>query len=156
MSSPSCISILEKIFNFTVTQYLGSLGEKHKRPDVTTRGLLDAWLRYFEGEFANKTLIEVAVRQTLEIRRRVLPDEHTDILESLNDLDLSYMKLSRYQEAETLFLKAVKSAFHVFGDKHRFTLDFLNSLIELYETWGKPKKTEEWRSKLPETEAVQK
>jgi hypothetical protein len=25
------------------------------------------------------------------------------------------------------------------------------SLIELYETWGKPEKAEEWRAKLPQT-----
>jgi tetratricopeptide (TPR) repeat protein len=28
------------------------------------------------------------------------------------------------------------------------------SLIQLYESWGKPEKAEEWRAKLPQTEAV--
>jgi hypothetical protein len=27
-------------------------------------------------------------------------------------------------------------------------------LIALYEAWGKPEKAEEWRAKLPQTEAV--
>jgi hypothetical protein len=31
----------------------------------------------------------------------------------------------------------------------------LNNLIELYEARGKPKKAEEWREKLPQTEAVE-
>jgi hypothetical protein len=34
-------------------------------------------------------------------------------------------------------------------------LQSLNNLIELYEAWGKPEKAEEWRAKLPETEAVE-
>jgi hypothetical protein len=28
-------------------------------------------------------------------------------------------------------------------------------LLELYEAWGKPKKAEEWRAKLPKTEAAE-
>jgi len=28
-------------------------------------------------------------------------------------------------------------------------------LIDLYETWNKPEKAEEWRAKLPYAEAVQ-
>ena len=31
----------------------------------------------------------------------------------------------------------------------------MNNLIELYETWDKPEKAEEWRAKLPETEAIE-
>ncbi len=133
MSSPCCISILEKIFNFTVTQYLGSLGEEHKIPDVTTRGLLDTWSRNLEGEFANEPLIEVAVRQTLESRRRVLPDEHSDILESVDDLGLLYVKLGRYQEAETLLLEAVEGTRRVFGPDHPHTLESKNDLAVLYK-----------------------
>jgi hypothetical protein len=29
-----------------------------------------------------------------------------------------------------------------------------SSLIQLYEAWDKPEKAEEWRAKLPQTEAV--
>jgi len=32
-------------------------------------------------------------------------------------------------------------------------LEFLNNLIDLYEAWGKPEKADEWRAKLPQTEA---
>jgi len=28
-------------------------------------------------------------------------------------------------------------------------------LIDLYEAWNKPEKAEEWRAKLPQTEAVE-
>ncbi len=116
---------------------------------MTTRGLLDTWSRNLEGEFANEPLIEVAVRQTLESRRRVLPDEHPDILESLNDLGLLYVKLGRHQEAEPLLLQAVEDRRLKLGDEHPNTQKSLNNLIELYEAWGKAEKAAQWRKKLP-------
>lgn len=33
--------------------------------------------------------------------------------------------------------------------------DPINKLVELYEVWRKHEKAEEWRVKLPETEAVE-
>jgi len=33
-------------------------------------------------------------------------------------------------------------------------LESWNNLIELYEAWNKPEKANEWRAKLPQTEAV--
>jgi len=38
--------------------------------------------------------------------------------------------------------------------EHSHTLESRHNLIELYETWGKPERAEQWRAKLPETEAV--
>jgi len=40
------------------------------------------------------------------------------------------------------------------GDTHPHTLESLNNLIDLYEAWNKPEKANEWRAKLPQTEAV--
>ena len=34
-------------------------------------------------------------------------------------------------------------------DTHPHKLESWNNLIDLYEAWGKPKKAEEWRAKLP-------
>jgi len=34
-------------------------------------------------------------------------------------------------------------------------LETWNKLIELYEAWGKPEKAEEWRVRLPQTEAAE-
>jgi hypothetical protein len=41
------------------------------------------------------------------------------------------------------------------GDAHPYTLQSLNNLIGLYEAWDKPEKAEEWRAKLPQTEAIE-
>lgn len=35
------------------------------------------------------------------------------------------------------------------------TLQLWHNLIVLYETWGKPEEAEEWRAKLPKTEAAE-
>ena len=40
------------------------------------------------------------------------------------------------------------------GDTHPHTLDSWNNLIDLYETWGKPEKVDEWRAKLLRTESL--
>jgi pentatricopeptide repeat protein len=34
------------------------------------------------------------------------------------------------------------------GDEHPDTLASWNTLIDLYEAWGKPEKVEEWQRKL--------
>jgi hypothetical protein len=53
-----------------------------------------------------------------------------------------------------LLLAAVDSYRLKLGDKQPRTLQSLNNLVALYETWGKPEKAEQWRAKLPQTEAV--
>jgi hypothetical protein len=37
---------------------------------------------------------------------------------------------------------------------HQQKKEFINNLIDLYEAWGKPEKAEKWRTKLPQTKAV--
>ncbi|MGB2864976.1 MAG: hypothetical protein WBC05_16740 [Sedimentisphaerales bacterium] len=41
-----------------------------------------------------------------------------------------------------------------FEPEHPHTIDILDQLVSLYEAWTKPEKAEEWRAKLPQTEAV--
>jgi len=40
------------------------------------------------------------------------------------------------------------------GDTHPHTLESWNNLIELYEAWGKSELADQWRAKMPQTEAV--
>jgi len=63
---------------------------------------------------------------------------------------------ARYEEAEKLLLEAVEGRCLKLGDNHPHTLESLNNLIDLYEAWNKPEKANEWRAKLPQTEAVRK
>jgi len=55
---------------------------------------------------------------------------------------------------EPLLLKAVEGRRLKLGDEHPHTLESWKNLKNLYEAWGKPVKAEEWRAKLPQTEAV--
>jgi hypothetical protein len=42
------------------------------------------------------------------------------------------------------------------GDNHLHTQQSLNNLIDLYKSWGKSEKAQEWQAKLPQMEAVEK
>jgi len=57
-------------------------------------------------------------------------------------------------KVEPLLLEALEGRRLKLGDTHPHTLESLHNLIELYKAWGKPERAEEWRAKLPQTEAV--
>jgi len=65
-----------------------------------------------------------------------------------------YSRQIVYAKAKPLLFEALEGHRLKLGDTHPHTLDSLENLIDLYEAWNKPEKAEEWRSKLPETEAV--
>jgi serine/threonine protein kinase/Tfp pilus assembly protein PilF len=93
--------------------------------------------------------------EVLEARKRKLGDNHPETLESKNDLAVLYKEQAKYQEAEKLLLEAIEGRRLKLGDTHPHTLQSLNNLIELYKAWNKPEKAKEWRTKLPEIEAVE-
>ena len=41
-----------------------------------------------------------------------------------------------------------------FGYEHPHTLESCLNLIDLYGTWGKPEKAEQWRARLPDKSAA--
>ena len=47
-----------------------------------------------------------------------------------------------------MFLKMLEIRRRVLGEEHPDTVKSINSLVELYEAWGKPEKAKEWREKL--------
>jgi len=61
---------------------------------------------------------------------------------------------SDYNKSEPLLVEAVKGRRLKLGGTHPHTLESWRNLIELYEAWDKPEKTEEWRAKLPQTKTV--
>jgi hypothetical protein len=71
----------------------------------------------------------------------------------MHDLAVLYKKQARYEEAEKLLLEAVEGRCLKLGDTHPHTLESLNTLIDLYETWNNPEKAEAWRTELPPMEA---
>jgi len=97
---------------------------------------------------------EILFHEALKGRQSELGDDHPETLETKNDLAALYKEQGHYDDAEKLLLKALKGRRLKLGDTHPHTIESLNNLIELYVTWGKPEKAEEWRAKLPETEAM--
>lgn len=74
----------------------------------------------------------------------------------MHGLAVLYKEEGLHNEAEPLLLEVVKGRRLKLGDTHPHTLQSLNNLIGLYESWGKPEKAEEWRAKLPQAEDTRK
>jgi serine/threonine protein kinase/tetratricopeptide (TPR) repeat protein len=96
---------------------------------------------------------EPLYRGILEAQRR-LGIQNEKVLRQLVGLADLYVEQARYGEAEPLLQQQFQSRVEQFGPQHPHTLESLNNLITLYEAWNKPEEAEEWRTKLPETEAV--
>jgi hypothetical protein len=62
--------------------------------------------------------------------------------------------LTNYQKAEKLLFKTIEGRRLKLGDTHPHTIESINNLIDLYETWNKPEKAEKWRKKLQQTEVL--
>jgi len=72
----------------------------------------------------------------------------------MHELAVLYKEQARYAEAEKLLLEAVIGRRIKLGDTHPHTLESWQNFIDLYEACNKPEKAEKWRTKLPQTEAV--
>ena len=92
--------------------------------------------------------------EALKGRQQELGTDHPETLDTKNDLAVLYKEKGDYNKAEPLFLEAVEGRRLKLGDTHPHTQESLNNLTDLYEAWNIPKKAEEWRAKLPQTEAV--
>ena len=73
----------------------------------------------------------------------------------MNGLAALYAKQGIYNKAEPLLKESLEICIRRIGDDHPHTLKSWNNLVELYEAWNKPDKADEWRAKLPQTEAVE-
>ncbi len=97
---------------------------------------------------------ESMLRQALEGRKSKLGNKHHACFESMHELAMLYKEQGDYNKSEPLLLEAIAGRRLNLGDTHPHTLESLKNLIEFYEAWGKPEKAEEWRAKLPQTEAM--
>ncbi len=73
----------------------------------------------------------------LEVRRRVLGDEHKDTLTSMNDVGLMLVAQAKLAEAEPYLREALAGRRRVLGDEHRNTLGSLNNMGFLLNAQGK-------------------
>src|SRR5262249_22960551 len=70
---------------------------------------------------------------TLDIRRRVLGEEHPDTLTSVNNVASIYRDEGKYRDAELLYFGLSKSMSRALGETHPNTLTTLSNLADIYE-----------------------
>jgi len=124
-----------------------ALGEEHPET-LESMGLLAKVYakqgRYEEAERLYKKVQETQQRLSMQDRK---------VLDQLEGLAELYVEQSRYGEAEPLLQWAYQRRENLFGTEHPHTIDMLNQVVSLYEAWDKPEKADQWRAKLPRTEA---
>jgi len=134
----------EELFTQALEGLQKVLGEEHRDTIRCMNGLGELYTaqrRYDEAESI--------LTNALEGSRRTLGDDHPWTLTSMNGLAVVYKEQDRYNDAEPLLLEALEGRRIKLGDTHPHTLESWNALITLYESWGKPEKAAEWRTKLP-------
>jgi serine/threonine protein kinase/Tfp pilus assembly protein PilF len=139
----------EKLFETTLEAQRRTLGDNY--PDTLTSINNLAMLRTKQKQYEDA---ERLFHEALEARKLKLGDDHPDTLQTKNDWAMLYKEQAQYEKAEPLLFEAIEGRRLKLGDTHPHTIESIKNLIELYEAWNKPEKAEEWRSKLPKTEAV--
>jgi tetratricopeptide (TPR) repeat protein/predicted Ser/Thr protein kinase len=127
-------------------------------PHLEVRTALDRAAVHIGGKFERQPLVEASIRQTigktymdlglypeaqrqleraLDLRHRILGDEHSDTLAAMNELATLYRDQGEYSQAEPLFNKVLELRRRALGQEHPDTLKTMNSVSELYRQQGK-------------------
>jgi eukaryotic-like serine/threonine-protein kinase len=123
-------------------------------PDLKVRTALDRAASGIAGKFDKQPLVEASIRQTigntyldlgiypeaqrqiersLELRRRLLGEEHPDTLAALETLGVLYRHQGKAAQAETVLTKVLDVQRRVLGEDHPATLESAYALALLYE-----------------------
>ncbi len=92
---------------------------------------------------------EPLLRECVRHRQRALPANHWRTALAEAALGKCLIKLARYEAAEPVVNRAHSVLREALGDEDSRTLMSVKAAVELYDAWGKPDKTAEWRAKLP-------
>ena len=102
--------------------------------DLATNLNYLANLYYSQGRYSEA---EPLLVQALELRNRLLGEDHRNVATSLNNLALLYKSQGRYSEAEPLYLQALELYKRLLGEDHRNVATSLNNLALLYDSQGR-------------------
>ena len=80
--------------------------------------------------------------QALEMRRKLLGEEHPYVAITLNNLARLYKSQGRYEEAEPLYLQALEMKRKLLGEEHPDIATTLNNLAKLYKSQGRYEEAE--------------
>jgi tetratricopeptide (TPR) repeat protein len=102
---------------------------------------------------------------TPELRDKLLPlalllarkavEKEPENADFLRTLGKALCRTEDREHAEAILLRALELSIVTSEPHDPVTVEVMQLLIQLYESWNKPEKVEEWRTKLPNTEAVQ-
>jgi tetratricopeptide (TPR) repeat protein/tRNA A-37 threonylcarbamoyl transferase component Bud32 len=127
-------------------------------PELKVRTALDRAAARIAGKFDTQPLVEASIRQTigktylalglypeaqlelvraLDLRRRVLGEEHPDTLTTIDELAFLYGHEGKYLEAEKLTAKVLEARRRVLGEDHPDTLSTMSDLGWVYIQQGK-------------------
>ncbi|WP_013325063.1 tetratricopeptide repeat protein [Gloeothece verrucosa] len=98
-----------------------------------------ALLYYSQGRYEQA---EPLYKQALELRKRLLGDNHPDVASSLNNLAGLYYSQGRYEQAEPLYKQALELRKRLLGDNHPDVASSLNNLAGLYSSQGRYEEAE--------------
>jgi len=137
-------------------------------PDLKVRTALDRAAAGIARKFDKQPLVEASIRQTigntyldlgvypeaqkqiersLELRRRLLGEEHPDTLAALKALGLLFRQQGKAAEAEALLTKVLDVQRRVLGEDHPGTLETTYALALLYDDQEKFARAEQLLTK---------
>ncbi len=93
-----------------------------------------AFLHQLQGHYSEA---ESLYLQALELRKRLLGEEHSDVAQSLHNLASLYFVQGRYSEAEPLCMLALELRKQLLGEEHPDVATSLNNLARLYSSQGR-------------------
>jgi non-specific serine/threonine protein kinase/serine/threonine-protein kinase len=127
-------------------------------PDLRVRTALDRAAARITGKFDARPLVEASIRLTigstysdlgqyseaqrelarsLDLRRRVLGEDHPDTLAAMYALGSLYFDQRKHAEAEAFLNQVLEVRRRVLGEEHPDTLAAMGSLARLYRRQGK-------------------
>lgn len=76
------------------------------------------------------------ISDSLGVREILLPPDDPDILDTLNTLGVALGKMDRYDEAKTIYERAIKALERIYGIEDTWTLITMLNLASLYDNYG--------------------
>ncbi|NJK49550.1 tetratricopeptide repeat protein [Candidatus Gracilibacteria bacterium] len=98
--------------------------------DLATSLNSQTYLYYAQGRYNEA---EPLFQQALELRKRLLGENHPDVATSLNNLALLYKAQGRYAEAEPIYQQALELCKRLLGEDHPNLATSLSNLAKLYK-----------------------
>ncbi|MCH7701315.1 MAG: serine/threonine protein kinase, partial [Planctomycetes bacterium] len=141
-----------------LSDMLAAVKPEQEGKDVTVRQVLDKASKDIAEKFADQPLLEARLRTTigwsyyrlghyfeaephlaraLDIRQRLLGEEHPDRLAAMHNLANVYLERGRYEEAEALYLDTLETKKRLLGEENPGTLLSMNNLAILYKVQGR-------------------